>query len=107
MVSLKDRRMVLLGFAGCVLSTLPGCKAAIPVLARLPWKKIITIIISILTNGSAVATMYGEDADGKEQKLEITLTSEQLREAQENGSVTVELADGTKKNMTPKIERAK
>lgn len=31
----------------------------------------------------------------------------QLKEAQENGSVTVELADGTKKTVTPTIEKGK
>lgn len=74
MVSLKDRRMVLLGFAGCVVGTLPGCKAAIPILMRVPWMKLLKIVIIILTNGSAVATAHGEDASGKPETREVTLT---------------------------------
>jgi hypothetical protein len=105
MRSLLDRRTAILTAAGCALGVLPGCGAAGPILARVPWLKLLKILILILTNGSAVATVYGEDADGKEQKLEVTLTKEQLAEIQEKGSVTVELKDRTKKSVTPTIEK--
>jgi hypothetical protein len=111
MDNVVSRRVAMLAAAGCVFGTLPGCgpakKVAATVHARVPWLKIIIVIIDLLVGGGATATVRGEDADGNEQSIKVTLTPEQLKEVQEKGSVTIELGDGTKKTVTPKIENGK
>jgi len=104
MQTVLTRRTALVAMASFLVSGLPGCGAA-PILARVPWRKIIKIIILILTNGAVVAELFGEDTDGKEQQLELTITKEQLEEIQRNGSVTIELKDGSKKRISPTINK--
>ena len=85
----------MLAFAPCF-----GCAAG-PVLARVPWRTLLGLVIVLMRDRTAIANMFGEDHEGKNQEFKVNLTKEQLEGIKQKGFATVELQDGTRKTISP------
>jgi Mn2+/Fe2+ NRAMP family transporter len=104
---LLTRRQAVAAGVGVIAAGLSGCGAAAPAgrvvlegLKRVPWDKVSTIVVNVLTGIAVVIGLV----DGKEVKAEVSLTKAELEEIKKGYWVVVEVKDGSKDTVKPKVE---
>jgi len=104
---LITRRQIAVLAAGLVGAGLSGCGAVAPAakvvieaLKRVPWDKVSTIVVNLITGTAALIGIV----DGKEVKAEVSLTPEEIEKIKKGESVEVEVKNGSKETIKPEIK---
>ncbi len=89
------------GVLGCGLVARVAIPAAIRLLSRQKWSKILGITVSIDTGTAIVKGILND----KETEEEIKLSKEQIIAVEKGGEVTVELKNGEKVTIKPTLKK--
>lgn len=99
---LISRRAALVGLAAGATAALPGCdpSGALKLLISLPWDKITTCVVNLLTGTLAVIGFV----NGKQVQSNVPLTPEQVEQLRKGAKVQADLNGGKSETLTPQVK---